>query len=171
MTRSASGRFRRIGRVLLRIARTTLLVLIILLLTFVVYLNRWGLPTPLERKLIADLRARGVELTFSRIRLRWSHGVVAENISFGRADEPLSPRVYATQAQLRFNHSALRRLKIALDGVLLREGRLDLPVTSPNQPARKLAIQNLHGELWFQPNDRWELRNLEGRALGVMIRL
>src|SRR5262245_34464878 len=171
MTPPASSRFRRIVRLLFRIVRTTVVVLLIFLLTLAAYLNWWGLPEPLEQELISQFRARGIDLSFTRIRFRWSRGIIAENVSLGPANDSTGARLYATQARLYLNREALRQRKLEPEAIVLREGRLDLAVTSPDQRAHKLAIQNLHGELWFPPDGRWELRNLEGRALGVMIKL
>ena len=76
------------------------------------YLNRVGLPDFAKQPLLENLRARGLELEFSRLRLSWYRGIVAENVRFGRADEPLSPQLTAAQVQLRLNHRALARLRI-----------------------------------------------------------
>jgi hypothetical protein len=65
-------------------------VLILTLLGGVLYLNQIGLPDFAKQPLLENLRARGLDLQFSRLRLRWHYGIVAENVRFGRADEPLA---------------------------------------------------------------------------------
>jgi hypothetical protein len=118
-------------RLLFRIVRTTVVVVVILLLTLAAYLNWWGLPEPLEQEVISQFRARGMDLSFSRVRFRWWHGIIAENISLRRANDSTGARLYATQARLYLNREALRQRKLEPEALVLREGRLDLAVTSP----------------------------------------
>ena len=49
----------------------------------VVWFNRVGLPDFLKRPLVQTLREHGVELEFSRLRLRISRGLVADNVRIG----------------------------------------------------------------------------------------
>ena len=67
-----------------RWCRISLLFLVLLLLGSLTYLNRVGLPEFLKARLVSELRARGVVLEFTRMRLRWYHGLVAENVSLER---------------------------------------------------------------------------------------
>jgi len=54
-----------------RWCRITLLLFVLLFLGSLVYLNRVGLPEFLKARLVSELRARGVVLQFTRMRLRW----------------------------------------------------------------------------------------------------
>src|SRR5438309_11973791 len=80
--------FRQRFRCYFRWCRISLLFFVLLLLGSLTYLNRVGLPEFLKARLVSELRARGVILNFTRMRLRWYHGLVAENVSLGRADDP-----------------------------------------------------------------------------------
>src|SRR6266545_3589266 len=86
-----------------RWCRITLLLFVLLFLGSLVYLNRVGLPEFLKARLVSELRARGVVLQFTRMRLRWYHGLVAENVSLGPADEPTGRR--CINCISRSNHS------------------------------------------------------------------
>ena len=86
------GRFWRTARICFRRFRITVWLLILVLLGGLIYLNQIGLPDFAKKPLLENLRARGLDLQFSRLRLSWYRGIVAENVRFGRADEPLSPR-------------------------------------------------------------------------------
>src|SRR5881396_966313 len=130
VTRGSRRRFRRC----FRWCRITVLLSVLLLLGGLVYLNRVGLPGFLKARLVSELRARGVELNFTRLRLRWYHGLVAENISLGRADDPVGPHLSLGEADIKLDPSALRRLHFHVNSLRLHEGRLVLPLISSNQP-------------------------------------
>ena len=99
--------------------RITVWLLVLALLGALLYLTQVGLPDFAKQPLLDNLRARGVELQFSRLRLSWQHGIVAENVRFGRADESLSPELRVALVQMRLNHRALSRLQIQIDSLLL----------------------------------------------------
>ena len=105
-TRQKRG-FWRTCRVYFRRVRITVWLLILALLGALLYLNQIGLPDFAKKPLLENLRARGLDLQFSRLRLSWYRGIVAENVRFGRADEPLSPELTVAQVQVRLNHRAL----------------------------------------------------------------
>ena len=145
-------------------------LLILALLGALLYVNQVGLPGFLKRPLLEKLRARGVDLQFSRLRWRWYHGLVAENVHFGAAD-PLSPYLTVAEAQLRLNYHALSRLKLQVDALVLRQGRLVLPLTDTNQTHPQLTITNIQTDLSFLPNDQWSLDNFKAGFAGATIRL
>src|SRR5437867_270216 len=93
-------RFWRICRIYFRRVRITFWLIILLLVGTLVYLNQVGLPGFVKKPLLARLRERGVELQFSRLRLRWYQGIVADNVRFGRADEPTSPQLTVSEVQV-----------------------------------------------------------------------
>src|SRR5881396_2835730 len=106
------GSRRRFLRRCFRWCRISLLCCVLLVLGVLVYLNRVGLPEFLKARLVSELRARGVNLNFTRLRLRWYHGLVAENISLGRADDPFGPHLSLAEADIRLDPAALRRLRL-----------------------------------------------------------
>jgi hypothetical protein len=136
-----------------------------------VYLNRVGLPDFLKRPLLEGLRARGVELDFSRLRLSWYRGILAENVTFGQANTPLSPRAAFGQVRLRLNHHALARRQIQIDALTLRQGRLVWPISQTNRVPRQLTLDNIRTELRFLPNDEWTLDNFNAGFLGGRVQL
>src|SRR6266545_2477055 len=116
-----------------RWCRITLLLFVLLFLGSLVYLNRVGLPEFLKARLVAELRARGVVLEFTRMRLRWYHGLVAENVSLGRADAA-GPHLSIGEADLKLDRAALYKLHFQVNSLVLHDGRLVLPLASANQP-------------------------------------
>ncbi|MGA3282954.1 MAG: AsmA-like C-terminal region-containing protein [Verrucomicrobiota bacterium] len=154
----------RIGFRWLRIA--TLLVVLALVCAFV-WFNRVGLPEFLKRPLVETLRARGVELEFTRLRLRFVRGLVAENVRLGHAATPDSPTLSLAEVQLRLDHRALLRRRLQIDGLVLREGKLVWPLTSTNT----LTLGNIQTELRFQTNDTWSLDHFQASFAGVKLLL
>ncbi|MEI7937846.1 MAG: AsmA-like C-terminal region-containing protein [Verrucomicrobiota bacterium] len=163
--------FWRTCRVYFRRFRITVWLLILALLGALVYLTQVGLPDFAKQPLLDNLRSRGVELQFSRLRLSWQLGIVAENVRFGRADEPLSPELRVGLVQLRLNHRALGRLQIQVDSLLLRQGRLVWALADTNQAPRQLAVENIQTELRFLPGDEWALDHFTAGFAGASIQL
>ena len=136
-----------------------------------IYLNRIGLPDWAKRPLLQNLRARGLDLQFSRLHLSWLRGIVAEDVHFGRADELLSPELTAAQVQVRLNYRALARLQLQIDGLVLRRGRLIWPVAETNQAPRQLTVEDIQTELRFLPDDEWALDQFRAGFAGAKIQL
>src|SRR5258705_12709237 len=118
------SRFWRICRISFRRFRITLWILILLILGCLIYVNQIGLPGFVKKPLLEKLRERGVDLQFSRLRLRWDQGIVAENVRFGGADEPLSPEFKLAQVQVQLNYKALSKFQFQVDSLRLRRARL-----------------------------------------------
>src|SRR5882762_7642161 len=87
--------------------RITVWTCILLLLAMLIYLNQVGLPGFVKKPLLEKLRARRIDLQFSRLRLRWYQGLVAENVRFGQATGALHPEVTASEVQVHLDYRAL----------------------------------------------------------------
>ena len=170
---AASGKrgFWRTCRVYFRRFRITVWLLILALVGALTYLTQIGLPDFVKRPLLDNLRARGLDLQFSRLRLSWQHGIVAENVRFGRADEPHSSALTVALVQVRLNHRALSRMEIQIDSLYLREGRLVWAVAETNQAPSQLALENIQTELRFLPGDEWELDHFTAGFASARIQL
>ena len=151
--------------------RIAVWLLILALVGVLAYLTQIGLPDFAKQPLLDNLRARGLDLQFSRLRLSWQYGIVAENVHFGRADEPHSPELTAALVQVRLNHRALSRLVTQIDSLLLRQGRLVWAVAETNQAPRQLALENIQTELRFLPGDEWELDHFTAGFASARIQL
>jgi len=158
-------------RVYFRRFRITVWLLILALLGALLYLTQIGLPDFAKKPLLENLRARGLDLQFSRLRLNWHHGIVAENVRFGQTDEPLSPQLTVELVQVRLNHEALARLQIQVDSVVLRRGRLVWPLAETNEAPRQLTVEDIQAELRFLPGDEWALDQFTAGLAGAKIQL
>ncbi|HYT60987.1 MAG TPA: AsmA-like C-terminal region-containing protein [Haliangiales bacterium] len=154
-----------------RWCRITLLLFVLLFLGSLVYLNRVGLPEFLKARLVSELRARGVVLQFTRMRLRWYHGLVAENVSLGPADEPTGPRLSIGEADLKFDRAALYKLHLQIKSLTLHDGRLVVPLVSTNEAPEQFLVNNIMTELHLLPDDQWQLDHFQARCLGARVDL
>ena len=132
-----------------------------------VWFNRVGLPDFLKRPLVEKLRVRGVDLEFSRLRLRFGRGLVAENVRLGHATAPDSPAISLGEVQLRLDHRALWHRRLQINSLLLREGKLVWPLT----PTNALALDRIQTDLRFQTNDTWSLDHFQADFAGVRLSL
>ena len=154
-------------RLLLRWLRFAAWGVLLALILGVAWLNLVGLPDFLKSQLVATLRERGVELEFSRMRLRFIHGLVAENIRVGEKNNSDRPALTASEVQLRLNYTALLHRRFQVDGVVLRDGKFTLPVS----PTNALVLLNMKGEIRFLPDEIWSLDELRADFAGAHLRL
>src|SRR5881398_2395456 len=154
-----------------RWCRISLLALALLFLACLAYLNRVGLPEFLKARLVSELRARGVILKFTRMRLRWYHGLVAENVSLGRTDDPAGPHLSIGEADLKLDRAALHKLHFQINSLLLHDGRLVVPLLSTNEPPERFVVNNIITELHLLPDDQWQLDRFQALCLGARVNL
>ena len=133
----------------------------------VLWFNRVGLPDFLKTRLVATLHERGVELQFSRMRLRFERGIVAENVRIGGAQTNGSPVLSLAEVQLRLDFRALLRRQLQVDGLVLRQGKLVWPVS----PTNTLTLDSIQADLRFQTNDTWSLDNFQADFAGAKLAL
>ena len=99
-------------RRLFRWCRLTVWLIVLALLVLALWLNHYGLPEFARDRLVLELRLRGVDLQFTRMRLAWYRGIVADNIQFGVVGETNGLRASATEAEVHLNLRALLQRQI-----------------------------------------------------------
>jgi hypothetical protein len=171
MTPPSQSRRWRLCRGFLRGMRTGALFALFILIAGAFYLNQIGLPGFLKRPLLARLHERGVDLQFSRLRLRWRRGVVAENVRFGQAGEPLGPQLSLKEVQLKLDHAALKKFRLNVDALILRDGRLTWPLGETNNPGRELSADGIQANLRLLAGDEWRLEDFQAGFAGVKLQL
>jgi len=150
--------------------RISVLLFILVVVVLGLFLNHVGLPDWLERRVEDQLRAQGWELKFTKLRLRWYHGIVGEGIQLQRTNMMSGPSLFLQTAEFRLNWRALRNLTLEADGVMLKGGRFLWPIPSTNRPQRTLVLDDVAGELLFKPDDIWELKYIEATLLNTHVR-
>jgi hypothetical protein len=154
-------------RIAFRCARYTVWASVLLLLLVFAWLNQIGLPGFLKTRLVTALQQRGVQLEFSRMRLRVIHGLVCDNVRIGAAQGAAEPVLSAREVQLRVNYPALLHLRLQVDGLLLRQGKFSLSLA----PGESLVLTNLQGQLRILPDDTWSLDELSAGFAGATFTL
>ena len=133
----------------------------------VVWLNQFGLPDFLKPRLVENLRTHGIELEFSRLRLHFVRGLVAENVLIGGAKTPDSPTLSLREVQLQLDHRALLHCRLQIDGLVLRQGKFVWPLS----PTNALTLDHIQTDLRFQTNDTWSLDNFQADFAGTKLEL
>ncbi len=164
-------KFWRVFRIYFRRFRISVLLVILGLVITLFYLNQIGLPGFLKAPLLEQLRARGIDFQYTRLRLRLFHGIVAEGVRFGQRREPGAPELTARRVELPLNQRALARLEVVPEGLLIQDGRLawEVPELETNQPPRKIVVENIWTTLDLLTNHHWELNNFSANFLGGKI--
>jgi hypothetical protein len=165
------SRFWRVCRVYFRRFRISVWMLLLTVLAAVVYLNQVGLPDLVKRPLLQKLRDRGLDLQFSRLRLSWTEGIVAENVHFGSADKEFSPHLNVEEVRVLLNWERLAHLQFQVDSLMLRHGRVSWAFADTNQARRELSITNIQTDLRFLPEDKWSLDNFRAQLAGARLQL
>jgi hypothetical protein len=154
-------------RVCFRWCRISAWLLVLAAVCAVVWFNRIGLPDFLKTRLVATLHERGVNLEFTRLRLRFERGLVAENVRIGGAENIASPVLTLAEVQLQLDFRALLRRQLQVDGLLLRQGKFLWPVS----PTNTLRLDNIQTVLRFQTNDTWSLDKFQADLAGAKLKL
>jgi hypothetical protein len=144
-------------RVCFRWCRISLWLVVLVALGALLWFNRIGLPVFLKTRLLATLHERGVDLEFSRLRLRFGRGLVADNVRLGLAGTTNSPTLSLAETRLQLDFRALLHRRLQVDGLVLRQGRLNWPVS----PTNDLHLDHLQARMRFQTNDTWTLDSLQ----------
>ena len=164
-----ASRFWRGCRIGFRWLRISTLLLILTAACVLFYFNHVGLPEFLKQPLLASLKERGVQLEFARMRLRMTRGIVVEQVRVGAAGNPNSPILALGEVQLLLDFERLLYGHWEVQGLVVREGRLVVPITKAGQAASSLELTNIQTDVRFQPNDTWSLDNFQAGFRGVTL--
>src|SRR4051812_20318629 len=103
---------KRIAWSFVRFFCTALLGILLALVVLGVFLNQVGLPEFFKASVIAQCRAKGLDVQFSRLRLLWYRGIVAENLQIKATNELSGPQLFVDQAECPLNPSALLNFRL-----------------------------------------------------------
>src|SRR5215510_6646216 len=95
---------RRIWRILLttfKWCRIAVLLIVLVAILLSLFLNDVGLPPWLEKRVEDQFRAKGWEMKFSRLRLRWYRGIVAEDLQLERINSQEGPHLFVQSTEFR----------------------------------------------------------------------
>src|SRR6185369_7137347 len=148
-----------------RWVRRIILVLIAIVAVALVWFNRVGLPDFVKNPIIEKLRARGIALEFSRVRLRISRGLVAENVRISSLHIPDGPTLSLAEVQLLPDFLSAARGQWQIRGLVLRQGKLIWPLS----PSNSIAVENIQSDFRLGDNDTWSLDNFRADVAGARL--
>src|SRR5207249_5055986 len=165
-----ASRLRKVLRVLFRACRTTLVLLIFLIAAAAIYFNQAGLPERVKERLTANLRAKGWEIQYSKVRLSLRRaGIIVDNLYLHRTNMWSGPQIYVQKAQCTLRRSDLKGLTFKVNSAKLEGGRVLWAMDRTNRLQSTFVLNNVAGELLFRTNDLWELKGLTGTLLGLQL--
>ena len=143
-----------------------------LLLVFLV-LNQLGLPDFAKGPLLDQLRSRGADLDFSRMRVRLGRGIVVEQVNLRRTGELVGEQVFVTQLQLKLRWSDLVSFRVpTITAVTVRGGRLKIPFeTGAGQRPYVFSVDEVDGRLQFDTETHWILDRFDAKCHGGRLKL
>jgi hypothetical protein len=146
-------------------------LILFLAVAAVSYLHLIGLPDFVKRPLLRRLLAQGVAAQFTNIQLGWSRGpsIIIENAAFSRSDQPLSPRLSASRAEVALSWRALLHSQIELRSLQISSAQLQLPISETNGDA--LWLTDVALDMRFLSNDVVRLNDCRGTFLGIQMDL
>src|ERR1039458_7502198 len=124
------SRFWRLCRIYFRHFRIGVWLIILALLSALLYVNQIGLPAFAKKPLLEKLYAQGIDLQFTRLRLRFDRGIVADNVFFGGTNDAAGPTLAVNEIQVRLDYLALLKRQIQVRSLMLRQGRFSWPVAA-----------------------------------------
>ena len=154
-------------RIAFRCVRFTVWAAVLLALAAFAWFNLVGLPGFLKTRLVAALHERGVDLEFTRMRLRLIHGLICDNVRIGGTQNGDTPVLTVREVQLRLDYPALLHRRLQVNGLVLREGNFTLPLS----PTNSLALTDLQSELRFEADDTWALDQFRAEFHGASLSL
>ena len=154
-------------RIAFRCARFTVWVALLLALAAFGWLNLVGLPDFLKTRLVTALHEQGVDLEFTRMRLRLIHGLICDNVRIGQAQTADGPVLTAREVQLRLDWMAALHRQVHLVGLVLHQGRFDYPFSTNDS----FSLTNLESDLRFGGNDRWSMDHFHADFAGATFNL
>jgi hypothetical protein len=133
------------------------------------YLAVVGFPEFLQRPILRQARAHGVELDVGRLRLDWYRGLVAESVILAGTGSPRGTELAFTEIAVRPRITSFWRSNLRMASLDLHGGRLAVPLEVPAPHADQFTADSITAELRWLPDDRLEIHHLTARAFGVRI--
>ncbi len=163
--------FWRVCRVSFRCVRILVWLILLAALSLFLWFNQVGVPDFIKHPVLAELKARGLEVEFQRLRWQWFRGLVAEGIDVEKSGETGGPHFSVAEVEVQLDPEALRNFRFIVSGIALRQADFTWTVAPSNLPPRTLTITNLSTAVNFLPGDVWELPQLTATVQGIQMKV
>lgn len=125
---------RRQARRIFRGCRIVILLGLLSILGAGIYFNEVGLPEFAKSRLLGRLHASGIDVQFTRLRLRWYRGLVFENVTFRGTNGPAAPQMSSPEVELDLDVASLSQRRLKVNSVSIQNGTLSIPAGSNDPP-------------------------------------
>lgn len=158
----------RVLRLYFRRFRMVVWVAVLAVLGLLIYMNQVGLPGILKRPLLAELRSRGVDLQFTRLRLSWIGGVVADNVRFGQIRDPAGPQLTASNVLVNIEGKSLLKARFKVESLALNKGHFVWLLRDEfGEPTRTVTVSNIQTSVRLLPEDAWAVDTFAAQFEGA----
>lgn len=171
MAERVQSRFWRNCRFCFRWCRIALLCLVLLAVCLLIYVTQVGLPEVVKKPVLAELKQRGIDLQFQRMRWTWFRGIVAEGVIIGETNQTGGLQFQARELVVQLDDEQLKQFKFVPRVLVLNDGKMELALNETNQPTRLLSVDQVSTEIHLVGKDQWELLRFKAATLGVNLTL
>ncbi len=161
--------FRHFARKLFRWFRIFVWLFALVVLLAGIYLQQIGLPGFLKTRLLKISRNHGVEMEFSRARLRWYRGLVFENLRLHLTHDTNAPLISAQEAEFAGSLALNSTSRWHLSSVKLQKATVIW--NNAGTGAGPLIVSNLTAALRFHGQNATDLERLSGEVRGIRVHL
>lgn len=159
-------------RRILRGCRIAVLLAVLALAAGLCWLQFVGLPDVVKARVLAELRARGVEAGLASLQFSVRDGLLARGLRLVLGAETNAPVLRIAEARLRLRPPPWHGELGVLRGLDIRDAELlqPLPAAGPAR-ARELIFRNVGAEVAFLPGDVVQVNRFAAEVLGAQVEL
>ncbi len=168
MAKKKPHRFWRRARIAFRWSRILIWTVLLAFVISAIYLNQVGLPEFLKQPLLVELRERGWNVEFQRMRWGWFRGIVIENAVFSPVKITSATRFTAERAELNADFSKILDSKVTLKSLVIEGGELVARVATNTAP---LIVKDISTTVLLLPDDRLSVDLLEAQFRDIKFQL
>ena len=151
-----------------RILQLVLVLLVGVVLWAVWYGAKRGLTRNWRELVFAELRARGIEITFNKLTADALRGFVARDVTIFDANDHQRVLAEVDKLTLNVDWSRLLRRRPFVSALELRNARLSLPLDRRDPKSRRLEVKHLQARLLF-PEKQIRLVQADADTLGFHV--
>lgn len=153
---------RRISLLLTRLGYTGLALILAAVITVVMLLRFYGLPTPLRDYLLLELESRGVAASVDRLLLDPTGGIVAERVSIYRNFSRRDLWLQVDRVRIGIAWFSWWRGQPLLQNASVANANINLPLTDQSV----VTLRQVNATVFFSPG-QIEVRQAEARLLNL----
>ena len=152
-------------RIAFRWFRIVVLLFLAVLVGAILWSNIFGVPVFVEAAIRKEVRRRGIELDFTKLRLKGIRHLVARDVRF-TSRSTNAPLFTVKEAEFIVDYERLKSGQFEVSGIRLTSGHLTLPLDSTTT-GKSLIVSNINTDVFFVPGDVVRVMDFSAEALGA----